>query len=78
MDWWSNTYGTPNDWLDASPTAKSWQKSANEFFKGVGNWGYETGKVWFPDMYEPGIKGKNAQEKEEQASENAPDEEVAI
>ncbi len=44
-------YGTPNDWIDANPTAKQYQNSANEFFKGIGQWGHEKALAWFPSLY---------------------------
>jgi len=59
-------YGTPNDWIETSPTAKAYQKSADEFFKGIGNWGYEKGTSWFPSLYAP-----SAQQRQQQGQEGA-------
>jgi len=79
LDWWAKSYGTPNDWIDARPTLKGYQQSANEFFVGLGNWGYETTRAYFPVFVDPLPTQKRLQQKREQemqAVENAPVEEV--
>lgn len=47
-------YGTPNEWIDANPTAKQYQHQANEFFKGIGQWGHEMALQYFPGLYDYG------------------------
>lgn len=44
-------YGSPNDWVEANPTAKHYQHQANEFFKGIGQWGYEMTSYYFPGVF---------------------------
>merc|ERR1711879_87716 len=60
-------YGTPNDWIDANPTAKQYQQAANEFFKGIGQWGHEKALAWFPTLYnyEEPTRSAPAQREEE-------------
>jgi hypothetical protein len=67
-------YGSPNDWVDSNPTAKQYQQSANEFFKGIGQWGHEKALAWFPTYYNyeeptrPAHAQHHQQQREEEAS----------
>lgn len=64
-------YGTPNDWIDANPTAKQYQHSANEFFKGIGQWGHEKALAWFPTLYNYEEPTRRAPAQQEQREEEA-------
>jgi len=72
-EWWDKTYGTPNDWIEASPALKAYQESADGLCKNIGQWAYDSYNLWLPPE-ERGEKQPPKKEREMQAMENVAEE----